>query len=188
MLARGLALLMWMTLSGCGRQTADTASSSPAPGIMSALVGSAHETGVSLGAFAVRDTFDSADSVMLGYVMRNHGSATQMRLDPRFFEVHVYDDTGKPVPVQSAEWHGSTGASSDILLPAGGFVGQVFSLQCGNLGAEPLQNCDRRVTVSRAGSYRALIAYSPPPRPDGNGVQYPTLNSDTVRFVIARNK
>lgn len=185
---RGLALLLCTTLCGCTDQTQTRSSTLSGAGILSALSGSARDTGVSLSVFAMRDTFSSVDSVRLGYVVRNHGAAALLRLDPRFFEVHMYDDTGKPVPVRTVEWHGSTGTSSDVLLPAGGFLGQVFDLRCGHIGVEPLQSCDRQFAIARPGRYSVLMMYSSPQPPDGSRARFPTLSSDTVRFVIAPNK
>jgi hypothetical protein len=139
-----------------------------------------------LVAYSVRDTFDVGDTIALGYLLRNYGPARQLRLDPGFFVVRVYDSSGKAVPVKTKEWYGSTGDAPDIVIPRGGIVGQVFDLACGHVGIDTIESCNHQIEITQPGRYSATVAYAPPLPPDGRRALYPTLTSDTVRFAVVR--
>lgn len=182
-----LGLCAWLLVGlGCRAQDDPGQQDSHRDGVWQQIIATRSDTGLRLAAFAVQDTFEVGDTIALGYVIRNSGPPRLLRFDPRFFEIVVLDDVGDALPADVAQWHGSTGPTSEVLIPHGGIVGQVFNLACGNVGFVEVVSCSHRVSILRSGEYAALVRYNPPPPPDGEPGPFQALSSDTVRFVARR--
>jgi hypothetical protein len=137
-----------------------------------------------LSAYASGDRFRLNDTIAFIYLIQNFGASTQLRLDPRFFELTVIDASGKPVEMQVAQWHGSTGNASTLLLPTGGVVGRAFNLTCAQLGVSSQDACDREFKLTAPGQYRAVVRFAPVPPPGEGAQSIPALTSDTIRFTL----
>jgi len=139
--------------------------------------------GLSLEGFALRPILHTSDSVYVGYVLRNGGTARRLVLDPRFFDIQVIGPNGHSEPRTTESWTGSTGDESVVFLPHLGMVGRIFALPCGNPGFSVIETCDDGRSSLAPGDYRVVLTYSPPP-PPGSQAEAISLTSDTIRLRV----
>lgn len=140
-------------------------------------------SGLSLEGFATESVVSTSDSIFIGYVIRNGGSAERLVLDPRFFEVQLHAGDSPPEILLPQMWTGSTGDEGVVTLPRFGIVGRVFALSCGNLGFTVLEACVLPHRELAPGMYGVVIVYSPP-EPPGSRSQRTRLVSDTIRVTV----
>jgi hypothetical protein len=88
-------LLSLMVMLGCGGHKSSAAPSRASlSAAINALTETARDTGMTMTAFAVRDTFVIGDTMLLGYLVRNYGPARELRMPSHFSKF-----TSSTVPV-----------------------------------------------------------------------------------------
>lgn len=117
-----------------------------------------------LSAYAVKDTLQVGDSLLVGTLIRNFGSPRSIRHEPEFFFFEVTSPSGErlqPIPGPFIEW--DLGMAPTVLLSHDGIIGQVTNLNCARqpyVTDQPgSKQCRWSYPLSTPGEYEIVVSY-----------------------------
>jgi hypothetical protein len=175
-------LIVQSVLFGCS-QARETPIRSNSRNVGKRLV--APDSGLSLQLFARDDSSSAADSIFVGYSIRNGGSPIRLMLSPDAFELVVINPAEKVWASSDMTSLTEFGEQVIVTLPRSGFVGRYFEIECGTPGFTELDECgDERHRIS-PGVYKMVLKFTQIEKPDsiGSGI---ALESDTLRLKVYR--
>ena len=144
--------------------------------------------GLSIAAAFIADTVRVGQPLRLVYYVRNRGPTALFRHDPLFLVIEVMAPSGRFVEREDLYEPPQLGSRPDVLIPDGGFMGQVIDLRCGSwlFTSSTGSSCAFRYVINEVGTYRVVVHYSaiPPPSKTAEESKPLMLSSDTATVVL----